>query len=156
MAEVDQIDIIIADLDRFTTLEVITLGLNINANLREDTPVDTGWAAANWVPSVGQPFDGSGYKKDPQPGDVAERARMAQEGTNAILSWQPEQGPIFSSNNVPYIGALNAGHSPQAPPGFVLFAIERAIQQTESRGANQAARQRRSSAGRAAKRRPIG
>lgn len=155
MAQPDQVDIIIADLDLFTRFEVITLGLNINANLREDTPRDTGWAAANWVPSVGEPFPGSGFKKDPTPADVQARAQQAAEGANEVLAWQPEQGPIFSANNVPYIGALNAGHSPQAAPGFVLRSIERAIRQTESRGANQAARNRRAESARSSRRRPV-
>lgn len=154
----DQVDIIIADLDRFTRNEIVALSLNIDANLRSSpplgTPVDTGWAKANWVPSVGEPYAGSGDKKDPTPGDVTARAKQAQSGLNAVLSWQPGDGPLFITNNVPYIGALNAGHSPQSPRGFVQFAIEKAVRETYSAGANKASRARRAEGFVAAKPRP--
>lgn len=154
----DQIDIIVADLDRFTRGEVIALALNVNANLRESpplgTPIDTGWASANWLPSISAPNIISADERDPTPGMVSARARMAEQGLNEVLSWRPEDGPIFSTNNVPYIEPLNAGHSPQSPRGFVQFAIEKAVRETYSAGASKAARNRRAGAARAAKRRP--
>lgn len=154
----DQVDIIVADLDLFTRGEVIRLATNIDANLRENpplgTPVDTGWARANWVPGISAPYAGSGDNRDPSPGEVMARMKVAEQGMNEILSWRPEDGPIFVTNNVPYIGALNAGHSPQSPRGFVQFAIEKAVRETESVGANKAARGRRAAAARDAKRRP--
>lgn len=160
---VDQIDIIVADLDRYTQGEVIALALNINANLRSQpplgTPIDTGWASANWLPSIGQPkiVDGmpSNPKEGPTPGEVAARARMAADGQNDVLSWRLEDGPIFSTNNVPYILPLNDGHSPQSPRGFVQVAIEKAVQQTYSRAASQGARNRRAENARASKPRPL-
>lgn len=158
----DQIDFIVADLDKFTQGEVIALALNVNANLRSNpplgTPIDTGWASANWLPSIGEPMivDGSpkNRKEGPTSAEVAERDRMAQDGLNDVLSWRLEDGPIFSTNNVPYIGALNNGHSPQSPRGFVQVAIEKAITQTYSRAAAQGARNRRAEAARANKPRP--
>jgi hypothetical protein len=158
----DQIDLIVADLDKFTRGEIIALGLNVNANLRSNpplgTPIDTGWASANWVPSVGQPatIDGEPANKSegPTPAEVAARAAMAEEGVNQVLAWRQEDGPIFSTNSVPYIGALNAGHSPQSPRGFVQAAIEKAIRETYSRAASYGARTRRASAARANKPRP--
>jgi hypothetical protein len=151
----DQINIIMADLDRYTRGEVITLGININANLRSNpplgTPIDTGWASANWVPSVGQPFidPAAEQVKDPTPAQVAARGAVAQKGVNEVLAWRSSDGSIFSSNNVPYIGPLNAGHSPQSPRGFILTAIERAIRQTYSMAGNRAARMGRADAFRA-------
>jgi hypothetical protein len=156
----DQIDVIVADLDKFTRGEVIALALNVNANLRSNpplgTPIDTGWASANWVPSVGEPFDDAraGAVKDPTPAQVASRAAEAQQGTNDLLSWRNTDGPIFSTNNVPYIGALNNGHSAQSPRGFVQAAIEKAIRMTYSRVGSQAARNSRAAAARTRKRRP--
>ncbi len=38
---------------------------------------------------------------------------------------------IFISNNVPYIGRLNNGHSAQAPSGFVEMAVRRAAKLVE-------------------------
>lgn len=156
----DQIDIIIAGLEEYTRGEVIALGLNINANLRDSpplgTPIDTGWASANWVPSVGEPYSdpSADQVKDPTPAQVTARARVADAGTNDILSWRNQDGPIFSSNNVPYIGALNRGHSGQSPRGFVQTAIEKAVRMTYSRAGSQISRNSRAAAARAGKARP--
>ncbi len=155
----DQIDIIIADLDRFTQREIIALGMNMAANLQEEpptgTPVDTGWARANWIPSVGEPDQTDATKKEPSPADVAAAAQRQQDGTNDVLSWTNDKGPIFVANNVPYIGALDAGHSKQSPSGFVQNALELAVRQTYSAGATQAQRARRAAAFRTAKPRPV-
>jgi hypothetical protein len=158
----DQIDLIVADLENYTRGEVIALALNVNANLRDSppggTPIDTGWASANWVPSVGEPAILPGEPADrnegPTPGEVAARANIAEQGVNDVLSWRLTDGPIFSTNSVPYIGALNAGHSPQSPRGFVQTAIEKAIRETYSRAASQGARNRRAEAFRSSKPRP--
>lgn len=158
----EQIDIIVADLEDYTRGEVIALALNVNANLRDSppggTPIDTGWASANWVPSVGEPAilpgEPADRKEGPTPGEVAARAQIAEGGVNEVLSWRLQDGPIFSTNNVPYIGALNAGHSPQSPRGFVQTAIEKAVRETYSRAASQGARNRRAAAYRANKPRP--
>lgn len=153
----EQIDIIVADLEQYTRGEIIALALNVNANLRDNppggTPIDTGWASANWVPSVGEPAMVPGEPADPKEGptvaEVAARAQIADQGMNDVLSWRLQDGPIFSTNNVPYIGALNAGHSPQSPRGFVQTAIEKAVRETYSRAASQGARNRRADAFRA-------
>ncbi len=146
----EQVDFIVADLNRFVRGEVIALALNVNANLRDQpplgTPIDTGWASANWVPSVGQPYEDSGIDGvKPTPALVASRERIAQQGLNELLSWRNEDGPLFSSNNVPYIKPLNNGHSQQSPAGFVPAAVERAIQQTYTRAGAKASRDARAS-----------
>lgn len=153
-----QIDIIVADLDQFTRLEIIRLATNVDANLRENpplgTPVDTGWARANWVPSVGAPAIMDAANKEPSAADIAARQKIAERGGNELLSWQPTDGAIFTTNNVPYIEPLNAGHSPQSPRGFVQNAIVKAIHETESAAGNKGARNRRAAAARASKARP--
>jgi hypothetical protein len=147
----DQIDAVIADLDLYTRREVVTLATNVNANLRENpplgTPFDTGWASANWVPSIDEPFNGSGNLRDPTPIQVAARQKVSDAGLNSVLAWRNTDGPIFTTNNVPYIGALNAGHSPQqSQPGFVQRAVEKAIKETYSAASKKADRLRRSGA----------
>jgi hypothetical protein len=154
----DQVSFIIADLDLYTRGEIVALALNIDANLRENppggTPVDIGWARANWIPSVGDAKILDSDKKDVTAADVSARATIAAAGTNEVLAWTIKDGPIFITNSVPYIEALNAGHSPQSPPGFVGFAIEKAIKETYSAGASKAARGRRADAARSSKARP--
>lgn len=156
----DQIDFIVADLDKFTRGEVIALALNVNANLRDSppggTPIDTGWASANWVPTVGEPFTDPSIDqvRDPTPGQVASRAAMSEQGINDTLSWRNQDGPLFSTNNVPYIQPLNNGHSGQSPRGFVQAAIEKAIRMTYSRAGAQASRNTRAATARSTRRRP--
>lgn len=156
----DQIDFIVADLDQFTRGEVIALALNVNANLRDSpplgTPIDTGWASANWVPTVGEPFTDAAIEqvRDPTPAQVAARGQVAQQGINDVLSWRNQDGAIFSTNNVPYIQPLNDGHSMQSPRGFVQAAIEKAIRMTYSRAGTQGARNRRAAEARGSKPRP--
>lgn len=158
MAQPDQIDIIVADLDRFTRGEIVALALNVDANLRSSpplgTPVDTGWARANWLPSIGEPTIIEARAHKPTPAQVASRGEDAQRGLNEILAWDINDGPIFDTNNVPYIGPLNDGHSPQSPPGFIQNALEQAVKDTDSAGASRAARVRRADSFRASKPRP--
>lgn len=148
-----QIDIIIADLEEYTRLEVVALSVNMVANLQEEpplgTPVDTGWARANWLPSVGQPKEMDSDVRDPTPAQVAARAKVSQQGLNDVLAWKLEDGPIFATNSVPYIGALNAGHSTQSPRGFVQFALEKAVKDTDAAAARKGSRNRRAEAFRA-------
>jgi hypothetical protein len=164
----DQIDIIVADLDLFVRGEIVALGLNMVANLQESpplgTPVDTGWARANWIPSVAEPNllpsavpegvrkaggpDGDPSFRGQAAEEIAERAKVADQGLNDVLAWKLEDGPIFAANSVPYIEALNSGHSQQSPEGFVQDALEKAVRETYSAGASKASRLRRAGAAR--------
>lgn len=132
----EQIEFIIDDLSRFTEREIVALALNVDSNLRANpplgTPVDTGWAAANWIPSVGDPEYLPSSQRDPTPADIAARRRAGEQGLNEVLAWRIEQGAIFVTNSVPYIAPLNAGHSPQSPAGFVQNALEVAVRETEA------------------------
>ena len=105
------------------TMRAITL--HLAAELIRHTPVDTGWARANWVPRVGRPSDADvgrgGAERVPQ----AVAAQTA--GRNAVLGYRLGQGNINVTNNVPYIEALNDGHSMQEPAGFVQRAIRSAV-----------------------------
>lgn len=140
-----QIEFIIADLSQFAEREIVALALNADSNLRASppigTPIDTGWASANWVPSVGEPkILVSADKRDPTAADIAAARSAGAAGLNEVLAWKMEHGPIFVTNNVPYIQPLNAGHSTQSPAGFVQNALDLAVEETR----NQAAQRGRS------------
>lgn len=132
----DGLDVVLAGLRGFVRGEVIALGVNVNANLRDapplGTPIDTGWASANWVPSVGAAYGASPAEQpaDLSPAQVAAANLVAEQGLNAVLGWDFNNGSIFSTNNVPYIRRLNDGSSTQSPSGFVAIAIEKALQET--------------------------
>ena len=119
-----QIRAIVRGLDRVTERLIIKITTDVTANLIETTPVDLGWARANWEPSIGAPVvkDLVGAERN-----VPSAAAEQSGGVAAVLSYRLRRGKVFISNNVPYILALNDGHSSQAPPGFVQRGIRKAV-----------------------------
>ncbi len=101
------------------------LVLEINRELRRKgsgTPVDTGHARANWVPSIGAPHAG-----------VVQGNAAGQAGSAAVLTFKLGTGSLYISNNVPYIQALNYGHSKQAPRLFVEACVDRALTKVQAK-----------------------
>ena len=130
--------IIVKNLTRFTEQIVTRLTVESVANLQETpqdggTPIDTGWARANWVPQIGTPrTDTVGSRESAEAGSVNQAA--SQGGLARVVgTYRLVNGPVFISNNVPYIVFLNAGTSPQAQPMFVERAIERAVRSVVGR-----------------------
>ena len=79
------------------------------------TPVDTGRARANWLVAIGAPNIVATESTDAT-------AALAQ-GRGMVQAYKLGQGGIFITNNVPYIGLLDAGSSAQAPAGMTAAAI---------------------------------
>lgn len=108
------------------------LALNVNAELIKRTPVDTGWARANWVPNIGGPYtETAGTRAQAEEGNIdlgPQQLGLAQIATTYKLG--PE---IHQTNNVPYIRRLNNGSSRQAGARFVQAAILRAIRKTAAK-----------------------
>lgn len=106
--------------------------LNVVANLRRapsdgGTPVDTGWARANWIPQVGGPRNATAGNRS------AVSTAEQDAGVAAIAAgYKLEQGDVSISNHVPYIGQLNDGFSPQAAAGFVERAVLEAVEQVRA------------------------
>jgi|SRR6185369_2949181 len=89
-----------------------------NSNM-PNHPVDTGWARANWAMSIGSPGKGviGSY-----PGKGV-RANLPTFNIASVLAQAKPFGIIWVYNNVPYILALEDGHSTQAPNGMVEGAL---------------------------------
>mgnify|MGYP003629484545 CR=1 FL=1 len=125
-----QIRIIIDGLESDAEQVIKKLTLDVVANLTKapvegGTPVDTGWARANWIANVATPVtEAVGSAEAPT---LAEAAQQASLGS--VLGYKLRSGPVFISNNVPYILRLNDGSSKQAPAGFVQRAIQLAVTQ---------------------------
>jgi hypothetical protein len=91
------------------------------------TPVDTGRARSNWTAEMDQAF----YKLFPAhvPGAKGitgeANAEITSEQAEAAISQFDisKNSSIHISNSLPYIGALNDGHSKQAPTDFVKLAV---------------------------------
>lgn len=123
----DDIRIVVGKLERFTAQLMTQIAYEVVAVLVETTPVDTGWARANWVPRVGSP----------QLNPVGSRTAVSQsdqaQGLASLAAFTLDRGSIFVTNNVPYIRRLNAGWSKQAPAGFIQSSIFRALSAVETR-----------------------
>ena len=122
------IEDILDDMDRFISKQIVGLVFEIHAEMVEATPLDLGWARGNFVPQINSPYRENLKDTEPSAGDAATRHAANISKLGAILtSYQLGNGPLFISNNVPYIGRLNDGHSKQAPPGYIPMAIDRAL-----------------------------
>ena len=80
--------------------------------VKEEMPVDTGRARASW--GHWTPGMLRAHAKGAEPGDA-----VWEEKDNGLT--------IVQGSNVPYIENLNAGHSKQAPAGFLDRAEEHAV-----------------------------
>lgn len=90
----------------------VTLGMLRDVAI--ETPVDTGRARGNW--QVGRDTIPGSELDDTDPSPQAAGV-VARE--NATVAQIKPFSISYVANNVPYIGALNDGHSKQAPAGFV-------------------------------------
>lgn len=105
-------------LRKATEKEVIRLVIDIHRDLAIDTPVDTGWAAANWIISMGT------FSTEPAGSRENVSKATSNAGLAGLLNWTLKDGTIYITNNVPYIIYLNEGHSDKAPPGYVDMIIQ--------------------------------
>ena len=89
------------------------------------TPVDTGRARSNWAVSIGE-------------ADTSEKDIGGADATIAVgaatIATAPAYGRIFIANGLPYILALEYGHSKQAPGGMVRLTLDQVASQFESPG----------------------
>lgn len=115
----------IADLKQFAeTLqsEVVTAEKyvvhSLIRKLGERTPKDTERATANWNVSIGEPD----YSVLPE-GKYPDSPRRIRDRAQAVLNGLEKPEVIYISNATPYIGPLAAGHSAQAPDGWIEKAV---------------------------------
>ena len=109
----------------------------IYRKILERTPVLTGRARRNWIPSFNSPVDFTttklaGVSETGTPETPQERARLRTITRNlqaGILG-----STIFITNNLAYIGILERGNSAKAPNGIVEGAIQGALEELSSRG----------------------
>jgi len=120
----DQSREILLDITNFAQKEVIGLGIDIVSRLRDNpqmggTPIDTGWASSNWIPSIGKPVLRTYGKKHPNKLNI----NKSNAGIASLAKWT--KGPIFICNNVPYINYINMKHKRYRY--FVDSAIKNAL-----------------------------
>ncbi|MFN4012142.1 MAG: hypothetical protein ACK4K8_19500, partial [Pannonibacter sp.] len=84
-------------------------------------------ARSNWMPELDRAFEGLFPARVPgERGSTAEEnaAATIEAGTPTIEAFDiAANREIHITNNAPHIGALNDGHSKQAPADFVRLAV---------------------------------
>lgn len=118
--------IVLNTLDEFTEDLITQLTLQVTRELVADTPVDTGWARSNWIPSIGSPVTSPSGSKESRDRVIIDTSSQ-QEGLSRVTTSYHLPSLVFVSNNVPYISKLNNGSSRLAPSGYVQTAISKAI-----------------------------
>ena len=121
--EQSQVRAIVQGVRRVTERAVINITLRVTRELKLHTPVDTGWARANWIPAVGRPQPTAVGSR----GNAGAAEAVGAAGSARVLGYRLRRGKAFVTNNVPYIEVLNNGHSKQEPAGFVQRAIRQGV-----------------------------
>lgn len=98
--------------------------LSVDATVVLATPVDTGRARGNWQVELNAPAVGATDNVSPSGREAIEQGKA----TIAGYKGGTKEAAVHITNNLPYIGRLNEGHSAQAPAGFVEKAIEVGVQ----------------------------
>ena len=111
-----------ADLQRFADktgvkldLVVRKVALDIYEKVTVKTPVDTGRAKGNWNMSVG--------RKDTSTNDNATSTPQGQPAKKPFLIKGSGVSVIYITNSLPYIYALEHGHSQKASAGMVAVTV---------------------------------
>jgi len=106
-------------------LVVKKIAFQLHDDIVVRTPVDTGRARSNWNIAIGDNPDLSTKE------EYAYHAAAASK--KSVLTTMSVLDRIWITNSLPYIEALENGHSQQAPAGMVKLAvmdIEKEINQT--------------------------
>ncbi len=120
-----------AELERFVEQIMVKITLDLTANLIQATPVDTGWARANWIPEIGVREIEPAIP--PAAGGSAGATAAQSLAVSTVIAQYSFPEKIQVGNGVPYIEILNDGHSAQAPSGFVQRSINKTLT-TDLRG----------------------
>lgn len=91
------------------------------------TPADTGRAKENWQTSLNTPASGVLHPEPQRPESPAAGVARSLAETRDVLSEYKTGDTVYIQNNLPYIGALNRGHSKQAGEFFVERAALRGL-----------------------------
>jgi len=110
-------------LDIDITKVVKKIGFDLFRRIIVKTPWKTGRARASWTIAVNEPDrtvmpEGNYRVAQSNPEGMA-----SAKGNAALAKLQPYE-PVWISNNLPYIEALEQGHSQKAPEGMVGLAIQ--------------------------------
>lgn len=109
-------------IERNSDEAVRRVALAVDSTVVLATPVDTGRARGNWQVELNTPAVGATNALSPSGREAID------QGKSTIANYKGGNASVNITNNLPYIGKLNEGHSAQAPAGFVEKAINVGVQ----------------------------
>lgn len=131
------VQVVVDELDRFINDVMKKIALDLVAVLASapsegGTPIDTGWASANWIPYLGAPHPSpAGTRPENAAHGMNNASRSGQQSGIAAVATQfkHKRHQLGVNNAVPYIVDLNEGlsKSTQAAPGFVQRAMHKVV-----------------------------
>ncbi len=124
MADDPQVLRIMAQLTDVVEHVVKQTAVNVTDNLIATTPIDTGFAVTNWIPTTGDPVANVAGFRDPSGINTGPQEIGLRE---ISMNYKISKGAVYITNKVRYIGDLNNGTSTQEPRGFVQRAIFKGI-----------------------------
>lgn len=95
---------------------IVAVCAQISTEVIKRTPVDTGRARANWIPSIGTPSDNVTDNTDTSGILATNKALNVSKVASGKMFWLV--------NNLPYIQKLEYGWSNQAPHGMVRLTMQ--------------------------------
>jgi hypothetical protein len=102
------------------SIVVKRIGFDVLRRVIVRTPVDTGRARGSWTISVNR---ANRAVLSPAPDHAARPFYSTPNLSAGFLDVQPGDSVVIS-NNLPYIAALEDGHSRRAPAGMVKVSLE--------------------------------
>ena len=99
-----QIAAIMKELETAVEVVVKTISLEILDELKAVTPVDTGFAKANWRATFGAPAT----RAVGAPGNPGPALSVQAAATAALQTYTLERGPVYIGNPTAYIGEIVA------------------------------------------------
>ena len=94
-----------------------SLFFELSKEIMERTPVDTGRARANWIPSTGKPSSMT----------VRSNNDYVMARVQNVLKKTRLDDTLYLVNNLPYINKLEYGYSNKAPKGMVRVTVAGAM-----------------------------
>jgi hypothetical protein len=128
-------NVVIEVLDDHVNDVIKALAAEARNALVDATPVDTGFAQANWRVNLTKPAAGTLGQKEKRAAKAAAALTESQSERAVVMFDHKKHKQIVISNNVNYIGmvgadgkpGLNAGSSPKARPFFIQTAVYKTI-----------------------------
>lgn len=110
------------------------IAIAVDQTVVMSTPVDTGRARSNWQVGINTIPEGEveAYVEGSEGSTGGANTNQAIEHAKTQIAKYKRGQEINITNNLPYIGRLNDGHSGQAPAGFVQKAIRAGLSQIKS------------------------